>query len=64
VTEIGAGRTGPFVFWGQPRLPDHFDINRRNWDDCAAIHVRDEAGSYRVQAFLDGADNLHDIEHG
>jgi SAM-dependent methyltransferase len=41
----------------------YFAQNRKNWDDRAAIHVRDEAGGYRVQAFLDGADNLHDIEH-
>ena len=40
-----------------------FDINLRNWNDRAAIHVKDEAGGYRVQAFLDGADSLHDIEH-
>ena len=41
----------------------HFEQNRRNWNDRAAIHVKDEAGGYRVQAFLAGADNLHDIEH-
>ena len=41
----------------------HFEQNRLNWDDRAAIHFKDEAGGYRVQAFLDGADNLHDIEH-
>jgi SAM-dependent methyltransferase len=40
-----------------------FEQNRRNWDDRAAIHFKDEAGGYRVQAFLDGADNLHEIEH-
>ena len=41
----------------------YFEKNRLNWNDRAAIHVKDEAGGYRVQAFLDGADNLHDIEH-
>ncbi len=40
-----------------------FDQNRDNWNDRAAIHYKDEAGGYRVQAFLAGADNLHDIEH-
>lgn len=43
--------------------PDYFETNRRNWDDRAAIHVRDEAGGYGVKAFLAGADTLHDIEH-
>ncbi len=42
---------------------DHFAQNKLNWNDRAAIHFKDEAGGYRVQAFLDGADNLHDIEH-
>ena len=44
-------------------MTDHFAINRLNWNDRAAIHIKDGAGGYRVQAFLDGADNLHDIEH-
>ena len=43
-------------------MQNSFEINRRNWNDRAAIHVKDEAGGYGVQAFLDGADNLHDIE--
>ena len=43
-------------------MQDYFDANRRNWDDRAAIHIKDEAGGYRVAAFLGGADNLHDIE--
>lgn len=42
---------------------DYIATNKRNWNERAAIHVRDEAGGYRVQAFLDGADNLHDTEH-
>ena len=41
----------------------YFAQNRRNWDDRAAIHYRDEAGGYRLKEFLAGADNLHDIEH-
>jgi len=44
-------------------VTDYLAINRRNWDERAAIHVKDEAGGYRVNAFLAGADNLHDIEH-
>ena len=44
-------------------MTDHFAINRLNWNGRAAIHIKDGAGGYRVQAFLDGADNLHDIEH-
>ena len=41
-----------------------FAVNRVNWDDRAAIHLADKAGSYRVADFLAGADVLHDIEHG
>lgn len=44
-------------------MDEWLEQNRRNWDDRAAIHVRDEAGGYRVQEFLAGADNLHDVEH-
>ena len=44
-------------------MQDYFEQNRRNWNDRAAIHFKDEAGGYRVQAFLRGEDNLHDIEH-
>lgn len=44
-------------------MTDSFDANLRNWNERAAVHFKDEAGGYRVQAFLDGADNLHDIEH-
>lgn len=42
---------------------DYVAQNRLNWDDRADIHIRDEAGGYRVAAFLGGDDNLHDIEH-
>ncbi|MEI7601860.1 MAG: class I SAM-dependent methyltransferase, partial [Aestuariivirga sp.] len=41
----------------------YFAQNRLNWDDRADIHIRDEAGGYRIDAFLQGEDNLHDIEH-
>ena len=44
-------------------MQNSFDINRRNWNERAAIHVKDEAGGYRVAEFLAGADNLHDTEH-
>ena len=44
-------------------MDNWLEQNRRNWDDRAAIHVKDEAGGYRVAEFLAGADNLHDIEH-
>lgn len=43
-------------------MQDYFEQNRRNWNDRAAIHFKDEAGGYRVAAFLRGEDNLHDIE--
>lgn len=43
-------------------MSDYIAINRANWNDRAAIHVKDEAGGYRVAAFLAGADNLHGIE--
>lgn len=42
---------------------DFFAENRLNWDDRAVIHLKDEAGGYRIAAFLAGADNLHDVEH-
>ena len=44
-------------------MTSYLETNRKNWDDRAAIHCRDEAGGYRVRAFLAGEDNLHDIEH-
>jgi SAM-dependent methyltransferase len=42
--------------------PPYLAINRANWDDRAAIHLRDEAGGYGVARFLAGEDLLHDIE--
>lgn len=44
-------------------MEDYFRQNRLNWDDRAEIHLRDEAGGYRIDTFLAGQDNLHDIEH-
>ena len=41
----------------------YFTQNRLNWDDRAEIHIKDAAGGYRLDAFLAGEDNLHDIEH-
>jgi SAM-dependent methyltransferase len=41
---------------------EFFAINRRNWEERVAIHVRDATGFYRVKAFLAGADMLHPIE--
>ncbi|MCB1377905.1 MAG: methyltransferase domain-containing protein [Alphaproteobacteria bacterium] len=43
-------------------MDEYLRQNRRNWDDRAAIHVKDEAGGYQVRAFLAGGDNLHPIE--
>jgi SAM-dependent methyltransferase len=43
-------------------MTDYITINKANWDERAAIHYKDAAGGYRVQAFLAGEDNLHDIE--
>ncbi len=33
-------------------MTDYIAVNKANWNDRAAIHVKDEAGGYRVQAFL------------
>ncbi len=43
-------------------MSDYLKLNLANWNDRAAIHYKDEAGGYRVKEFLEGADNLHDIE--
>ena len=50
-----------FFFWKLP-MTDYLKVNLANWNDRAAIHVKDEAGGYRVKEFLNGADNLHGIE--
>ena len=33
---------------------DYFSQNLLNWNDRADIHIRDEAGGYRIAAFLAG----------
>ena len=43
-------------------MTDYLKVNLANWNDRAAIHVKDEAGGYRVKEFIDGADNLLGIE--
>jgi SAM-dependent methyltransferase len=43
-------------------MTDHFAINRRNWDERAAIHARDATGDYVLDRFRAGADVLHAIE--
>ena len=50
-----------FFFWNET-MTDYLKVNLANWNDRAAIHVKDEAGGYRVKEFLNGADNLHGIE--
>jgi 2-polyprenyl-3-methyl-5-hydroxy-6-metoxy-1,4-benzoquinol methylase len=43
-------------------MTDYVDINRRNWDERAAIHARDVTGDYRLDRFRAGEDALHAIE--
>jgi len=43
-------------------MADPIDINRRNWDERAAIHARDTTGGYMIDRFLAGEDALHSIE--
>ena len=43
-------------------MTDHIDMNRRNWDERAAIHARDTTGDYMVDRFRAGEDALHAIE--
>lgn len=38
--------------------------NLSNWNDRAALHVRDASGFYDVDGFLAGRDSLHEIEAG
>src|SRR5258707_13922091 len=44
------------------RMTDHVEINRRNWDERAAIHARDITGDYMLDRFRAGEDALHEIE--
>ena len=41
---------------------DYIQTNRANWDERVAIHLRDDAGFYRVEAFLNGGDVRPDID--
>jgi 2-polyprenyl-3-methyl-5-hydroxy-6-metoxy-1,4-benzoquinol methylase len=43
-------------------MDDPFEINRRNWDERAAIHARDSTGDYMLDRFRAGEDALHEIE--
>ena len=43
-------------------MTDYLQINRRNWDERAAIHARDTTGRYRIDRFRAGEDVLHAIE--
>jgi SAM-dependent methyltransferase len=43
-------------------MTDYVDINRRNWDERAAIHARDSTGDYMLERFRAGEDALHAIE--
>jgi 2-polyprenyl-3-methyl-5-hydroxy-6-metoxy-1,4-benzoquinol methylase len=43
-------------------MDDFFATNRRNWDERVPIHLRDNTGTYQIDAFLAGADTLYPIE--
>jgi SAM-dependent methyltransferase len=43
-------------------MTDSVEINRRNWDERAAIHARDTTGDYMLDRFRAGQDALHAIE--
>src|SRR5258708_23725816 len=43
-------------------MTDHVEVNRRNWDERAAIHARDATGDYMLERFRAGEDVLHAIE--
>ena len=43
-------------------MTDHVEMNRRNWDERAAIHARDTTGDYMLDRFRAGEDALHAIE--
>jgi hypothetical protein len=35
-------------------MTDHVEMNRRNWDERAAIHARDITGTYQLDQFRAG----------
>ena len=41
---------------------DYIQTNRANWDERVDIHLRDDAGFYRVEAFLNGEDVRPEID--
>ncbi|SRR6266568_1419668 len=43
-------------------MTDPIDINRRSWDERAAIHARDTTGFYTLDRFRAGESALHGIE--
>ena len=43
-------------------MTDSIEMNRRNWDERAAIHARDTTGDYMLDRFRAGEDALHEIE--
>src|SRR3954452_4902711 len=43
-------------------MTDYVDINRRNWNERAAIHARDATGDYILNRFRAGEVALHAIE--
>ena len=43
-------------------MTDAIEMNRRNWDERAAIHARDSTGDYMLDRFRAGEDALHEIE--
>lgn len=45
-----------------PRDLTYIQTNRANWDERVDIHLRDDAGFYRVEAFLNGEDVRPDID--
>src|SRR3954466_1356138 len=55
-----AGQAGNDEY--RARMTDYLDINRRNWDERAAIHARDATCDYMLDRFRDGEDALHGIE--
>src|SRR4051812_13463658 len=43
-------------------MTDPVEVNRRNWDERAAIHARDSTGDYMLDRFRAGEDALYSIE--
>jgi len=43
-------------------MTDPINVNRRNWDERVAIHVRDTTGFYTLDRFRAGESPLHGIE--